>query len=207
MVVFKICFKRLNMKLSFDSIILDIINAKSFKEHLKKINSNYSNLKQENYIRNYILEELNQYLAITHNTHYRAFAEHPRVNGYRVDLSIINQNDTNHPYTIEFKYQFSGDFQNMLNYWKIIKNDFEYRSSNLFILIVANWNKNEKQIFDNIWGLTSNLSRYISKSENWKENIRTSFKSIENSILVETERISLDVPYQIDYHFYILKNK
>lgn len=95
----------------------------------------------------------------------------------------------------------------MLNYWKIIKNDFEYRSSNLFILIVANWNKNEKQIFDNIWGLTSNLSRYISKSENWKENIRTSFKSIENSILVETERISLDVPYQIDYHFYILKNK
>lgn len=86
MVVFKICFKRLNMKLSFDSIILDIINAKSFKEHLKKINSNYSNLKQENYIRNYILEELNQYLAITHNTHYRAFAEHPRVNGYRVDL-------------------------------------------------------------------------------------------------------------------------
>ena len=60
MVVFEICIKRLDMELLYDEIILDIINSDSFKKNLVKINNNYNNLKQENHIRNYILEQINE---------------------------------------------------------------------------------------------------------------------------------------------------
>ena len=95
----------------------------------------------------------------------------------------------------------------MLNYWKVIKKDFELRSSDLFILIISNWDKKEKERFDNKWGISSNLSRYISNKDNWKDNIRSSFQTIENTILIETEKITLSFPFEIDYYFYILKNK
>lgn len=195
------------MTLLFDKIILDIVNSISFKDHLANIHINYNNLKQENHIRNYILEQINTFL-ITNNYHsHRAFAEHPRINGCRVDLSIVDQQNPTHPYKIEFKYQFSGDDNNMLKYGKIIQNDFERRSTDLFILVISNWNKKEKKIFDERWGISSNLSRYISNFDIWKDNIRTSFKSIENTALIETEKITLTCPYPIDYYFYILKNK
>lgn len=195
------------MNLLFDKIILDIVNSTSFKNNLVKISINYNNLKQENHIRNYILEKVNEYLISNSYTDHRAFAEHPRIKGCRVDLSIVNQQNPNNPYKIEFKYQFSGDDNNMLNYWKVIQNDFERRSSDLFILIISNWNRKEKNVFDKKWGISSNLSRYISQNDNWKENIRTSFKQIENTVLIETEKITINFPYEIEYYFYILKNK
>lgn len=207
MVVFEICIKRLDMELLYDEIILDIINSDSFKKNLVKINNNYNNLKQENHIRNYILEQINEYLIANNCINHRAFAEHPRIDGCRVDLSIVNQECIKNPYKIEFKYQFSGDNNNMLNYWKVIKKDFELRSSDLFILIISNWDKKEKERFDNKWGISSNLSRYISNKDNWKDNIRSSFQTIENTILIETEKITLSFPFEIDYYFYILKNK
>lgn len=192
---------------NFHELIIDIINSDKFKTYLEKINHNYCNLKQESHIRNYILEEVNDFLVLNNYFKYKAFAEHPRVNGFRVDLSIINQDEIDNPFKIEFKYQFSGDDNNMLNYWKVIKKDFEFRESDLFILIISNWNKNDKKIFDKSWGLTSNLSRYISNNDNWKENIRKSFSIIENTTLLETESIKLDLPYSIEYYFYVLKNK
>ncbi|HAD79809.1 hypothetical protein [Empedobacter falsenii] len=195
------------MELLYDKIILDIINSNSFKENLLKINNNYNNLKQENHIRNYILEEINEFLITNNYSSHRAFAEHPRVDGCRVDLSIVDKESPKNPYKIEFKYQFSGDNNNMSNYWKVIKKDFEFRSSDLFILIISNWNKKEKEIFDNQWGISSNLSRYISKNDKWKDNIRNSFNTIENTVLIETEKITLSFPFEIDYYFYILKNK
>ena len=195
------------MELLYDEIILDIINSDSFKKNLVKINNNYNNLKQENHIRNYILEQINEYLIANNCINHRAFAEHPRIDGCRVDLSIVNQECIKNPYKIEFKYQFSGDNNNMLNYWKVIKKDFELRSSDLFILIISNWDKKEKERFDNKWGISSNLSRYISNKDNWKDNIRSSFQTIENTVLIETEKITLSLPFEIDYYFYILKNK
>lgn len=195
------------MELLYDEIILDIINSDSFKKNLVKINNNYNNLKQENHIRNYILEQINEYLIANNCINHRAFAEHPRIDGCRVDLSIVNQECIKNPYKIEFKYQFSGDNNNMLNYWKVIKKDFELESSDLFILIISNWDKKEKERFDNKWGISSNLSRYISNKDNWKDNIRSSFQTIENTILIETEKITLSFPFEIDYYFYILKNK
>ena len=84
------------------------------------------------------LEQINEYLIANNCINHRAFAEHPRIDGCRVDLSIVNQECIKNPYKIEFKYQFSGDNNNMLNYWKVIKKDFELRSSDLFILIISN---------------------------------------------------------------------
>lgn len=195
------------MELLYDEIILDIINSDSFKKNLVKINNNYNNLKQENHIRNYILEQINEYLIANNCINHRAFAEHPRIDGCRVDLSIVNQECIKNPYKIEFKYQFSGDNNNMLNYWKVIKKDFELESSDLFILIISNWDKKEKERFDNKWGISSNLSRYISNKDNWKDNIRSSFQTIENTILIETEKITLSFPFEIDYYFYIFKKQ
>ena len=43
----------------------------------------------------------------------QAFAEHPRENKTRVDLSIVNKNNAKTPIKIEFKFQFSGDFKNL----------------------------------------------------------------------------------------------
>lgn len=193
--------------IQYHELILEIINSEKFKINLEKININYSNLKQENHIRNYILEQVNEFLSANNYSRHRAFAEHPRVNGFRVDLSIINQDEINNPFKIEFKYQFSGDNKDMLNYLKVIKKDFEHRSSDLFVLIIANWNKAEKEIFDDKWGITSNLSRYISKNNVWRENIRASFQSIENTNLIETECIKLSSPYEIEYYLYVLTNK
>jgi len=56
--------------------IHNIIKSDDFESVLEKINTNYSNLKQEGIIRNAILELYNEKYA---NEQFRAFAEHPRV--------------------------------------------------------------------------------------------------------------------------------
>src|SRR5690606_22133480 len=106
--------------------IYEIINSEEFKKQLEKINSNYSNLKQEGIIRNAVLEQFNDLYA---NNFVRAFAEHPRVekniedgkrkSNSRVDLSITNLKLLNEkkkpiPYKIEFKYHFC-DFEDSLD--------------------------------------------------------------------------------------------
>lgn|SRR5690554_1894846 len=187
---------------NYTNIICQIINSNHFKNKLSKVSDNFSNLKQENHIRNIILEELNQ---IFDNNTVKAFAEHPRINGSRVDLSIIEQKDIKNPFKVEFKYQFTKDSKEMVNYHRTINKDFELRQSNLFILTIANWNIDKKKEFDEKWGITSNLSRYISKHNNWKTNILESFKRFEKTELIEFEKIKFNKPYEIEYNFYILK--
>jgi len=53
-----------------------IIKSESFKKILEKINVNYSNLKQENLIRNAVLELYNHEYE---TSNIKAFAEHPRL--------------------------------------------------------------------------------------------------------------------------------
>ena len=188
---------------NYVSKICEIINSTEFKENLIFINSNYSNLKQENHIRNIILEDLNSYfLKNSHNA--KAFAEHPRIKG-RVDLSIVNNLNKENPFKIEFKFQFSKDNSNMENYHKVIKKDFEERMSDLFILIIANWDIQDKIKYDKKWGITSNLSRYISKNECWRQNIITSFNTFKEAKLIEFEKIEINLPYKTEYNFYLLE--
>ena len=198
----------LSKNLPNEEIINEIINSEDFRKKLKIISANYTNLKQENVIKNYILEKLNEYFSEGGHSQKKAFAEHPRNKGSRVDLSIIDNNELDKFYKIEFKYQFSGDNKNMTDYARIIDKDFEKRSSDLFILIIAHWKKSDKKEFDKNWNITSKLSRYISDNEEWTGNIREAFKTFEkteNSKLIEFEKIQIEKPFRMEYYFYILK--
>lgn len=97
-----------NMNLSNENIINKIILSDEFKKELERISVNYNNLKQENVIRNYILEKLNEYFIENGCNNKKAFAEHPRVKGSRVDLSIVDCNDLINPYNIELNINFQG---------------------------------------------------------------------------------------------------
>lgn len=189
---------------NYADTICDIIDSQQFKDKLIQINNNYSNLKQESFIRNTVLEELNNIFSNDSLT-IKAFAEHPRINGSRVDLSIIESNDLENPFKIEFKFQFSND--GMINYHRVIQKDFIDRKSDLFILIIADWNIAVKKKYDKEWGITSNLSRYVSKNDQWKEDLRKSFKQFENGELIEFEKLEINLPYNTEYYFYILKRK
>ena len=186
--------------------VLAVINSELFKDRLNQINANYSNIKQESLIRNAILESLNNYFA-SNNTHYRAFAEHPRNNGFRIDLSIINGNSPQNPYCIEFKFQFSGDFKEFLGYQKTIDYDFHReilgKKTDLFILIIQEWDSKEKIEFDNKWGITSNLSRYQSVNQSWKTNITTLLTKYCKDVALYSLEVCL--PYKTTYHFYIIE--
>ncbi len=37
----------------------------------------------------------------------------------------------------------------------------------MFILITANWERNEKKKHDNEWGIVSNLNKYLSNKNVW----------------------------------------
>ena len=183
-------------------LISSVIESDSFKNMLEKVNCNYPNLKQENHIRNLILEELNEGFK---GTDVKAFAEHPRENKTRVDLSIVNKNNPESPIKIEFKYQFSGDFKSLSDYSFVIRNDFLKRNSELFILVIADWNIADKQKFDDTWKITPSLNRYIAKSENWKSNILKSFEEFKDAKLKPIDAISISHPYLVEYHFYMLQ--
>ena len=96
----------------------------------------------------------------------------------------------------------------MTDYARIIEKDFELRNSDLFILIIAHWKKSDKKDFDEKWGVSSNLSRFISSNEEWTGNIKQAFKTFEeteNSKLIEFEKIQIEKPFQMEYYFYVLK--
>lgn len=197
--------------------IHSLIKSDDFKKVLEKINSNYSNLKQEGVIRNAILELYNEKYA---DEKYRAFAEHPRIeksiendkiiSSSRVDLSIVNKVCViTIPYKIEFKYHFSKHRNNFLNYKESIRREFINRASDMFILVIADCDKSEKKSSDKQWGISTNLSKYMSGNDGWKDNVKNSFNAIVceegNCELLEVVDISIYTPYLTYYYFYILK--
>jgi len=187
--------------MDFSEIIKQIIQSTLFREGLERISDNYSNLKQENHIRDLILEDLNQRFE---QTFFKAFAEHPRINNTRVDLSIINQKDTSNPFKIEFKYQFSGDYKKLSDYRFVIRRDFEERQSDLFILVISHWDREKKRSFDNLWGIKTDLSKNIASHSDWKDNILNSFRGFENTELKTIEKIVVQTPFRAEYYFYLL---
>ena len=138
--------------------IYEIINSEDFNNRLEQINRNYPNLKQENVIRNAILEQFNDFYA---NEHVRAFAEHPRINNTRVDLSIVNKGCLAKPYKIEFKYHFCDFEDSFASYHNRINHEFNVRNSNMYILIVQTFASDKKETFDKSWDITTSF---------WKKN-------------------------------------
>jgi hypothetical protein len=203
------------LKITIENKISEIINDKELKTKLEYINDNYSNLKQENLIRNVILENLNEYFKLNNLPNLKAFAEHPRENRNRVDLSIVDneiKNEKGKPQPllkIEFKYQFSKDCDELMDYKGIINKDFNgKRKSDMFILIVCHWDKKEKKVFDDKWGITTKLSRYISGNMDWSTNITNTFNEVcqkSDAQIEEIPKIEVNKPFPVEYYFYILK--
>lgn len=190
--------------------IYEIINSEEFKKQLTKINSNYSNLKQEGIIRNAVLEQFNDLYA---NDSVRAFAEHPRINNTRVDLSIVNKFCFCNPYKIEFKYHFCDFEDSFASYHNRINHEFNVRNSNMYILIVQTFDSDKKETFDKSWDITTSFWKKKELNEKWKLNLNENFEKVikisENgdSELLEIVSIDINVPYPTLYHFYILKRK
>ena len=202
-----------------------IIKSQEFKDYLEKINSNYSNLKQEGFIRNAILEIFNEDYA---DEQYRAFAEHPRVvketqenkrkSSSRVDLSITNLNLLNEEakpksYNIELKFHFPNHRKDFSDYERSILSEFKERNSDMFILTVANWDPKEKKEFDDKWNIKTNLSRYLSNDNNWEQNLQKQFNEVickltdYKSDFMDIIKVEINNPYAVKYHFYIIKKQ
>ncbi|WP_264564412.1 hypothetical protein [Flavobacterium sp. N3904] len=77
-------------------------------------------MKQELFIRNAILEIFNSDRELG----LKAFAEHPRVNLTRIDMSIVNNRIKEQPFKIELKYQFTKDSKYISDYGKTFEKDF-----------------------------------------------------------------------------------
>jgi len=127
-------------------------------------------------------------------------------------LSIVNKQHLDKPYKIEFKYHFTKHRNNFLNYSESIKNEFIIRQSNMFILIVQTVNVDEKNEYDDFWGIDTKLIKYQSKTDDWQENLMNCYNEITNVVentceLFETIKIEIQKPYQTQYHFYILSQK
>ncbi len=178
--------------------IIEIIKSENFKSKLEIINENYPNLKQEQFIRNAILEIFNS----DRKEELKAFAEH-RIKGTRIDLSVVNYQHKEKAFKIELKYQFSKDSKNMTKYVGTIEKDFVKRESDMFILIIAHWERKEKDEH-NKWGIGSNLNKFLSSTNEWKQNIDVEFMKIKDSEL-EKHKIDIVRQYSMEYYFYILK--
>lgn len=185
--------------------IRDIIESDLLMERLEIIARNYPNLKQELHIRNAILEIFNECNA-PFNPNIKAVAEH-RINGNRVDLCFINNENLKEPFKMELKFQFSRDFNRFEHYRSIIERDLEKRESDAFLLIVANWEKGTKAAYDRKWELTPNLNKYICSdtSENplWRTTLEKQLNSFDRTT-VELITIKVDEPYPVNYSFYLL---
>jgi len=187
----------------FDSLI-SIIKSDEFKNKLNELNDNFFNLKQEIQIRNLLVELFNQ----KHKEQgKRAIAEYPRIAKTRVDLSLINKNNTETPFKIEFKYHFPKDKGGFSEYQESIQKHFKNRKSNGFILIVCDSNANKRKEFEKIWlSKKTKFSKLSSEDNIWKENLQEKFKNTADSQAYFFE-ITVENPFKTTYHFFILERK
>ena len=116
---------------------------------MEVIHSNFFNLKQEGHIRDLVLELFNE----NRDDNLFSVAEYPRNGLKRVDYCILKKGKEKFEieYTVEYKFQFSGDFKNFKKFdsddkgfEKVFKSDFDTKKVNdkktdCFILFVADW--------------------------------------------------------------------
>ena len=186
----------------FDSLI-SIIKSDEFKNKLNELNDNFFNLKQEIHIRNLLVELFNQ----KHKEQgKRAIAEYPRIAKTRVDLSLIDKNNTETPFKIEFKYHFPKDKGGFSEYQESIQKHFENRNSNGFILIVCDSDKDLRKKFEEKWDVDTIFPKLSKKDNIWKENLKDKFKNTADSQAYFFE-ITVEKPFETTYHFFILERK
>ena len=77
---------------------------------MEVIHSNFFNLKQEGHIRDLVIELFNE----NRDDNLFSVAEYPRNGLKRVDYCILKKGKEKFEieYTVEYKFQFSGDFKN-----------------------------------------------------------------------------------------------
>ncbi|MCG2792287.1 MAG: hypothetical protein L6262_01910 [Weeksellaceae bacterium] len=186
--------------MNYADIFSEIIISENFRNKLESINQNYPNLKQESFIRNTLLEIINKTYS---HSQLRAFAEHPREKG-RTDLSLVNLID-NSVFKVELKFQFTKDDNHFEKYNKVVVKDFETKNSDLFIMIVCSFENKIKREYDKTWGISSNLSRFHSDKDVWKENLKVCFDGFSEKACLEEFEINVSKPYLTNYIFYLLK--
>ncbi|HFD0348773.1 TPA: DUF6508 domain-containing protein, partial [Acinetobacter baumannii] len=172
-------------------------------------NENFFNLKQESHIRNVLLIYINNFFKKNY-INYKALSEYPRINNTRVDLSIVNLDCPDEIFKIELKFQLVGDYKpNYLIHRKNeIAYDFEEKRSDLFILIIIEWDDYEKLAFDKTCGLEKSLIHYNKGNlVNWREDIFLLFQSFQNTTLHMHKKIEISKPYKTAYQFYFLTNE
>jgi len=187
----------------------NIVSSDNFHKSLVEINENFFNLKQESHIRNALLVHINNFFKIK-CINYKALSEYPRINKTRVDLSIVNLDYLDEIFKIELKFQLIGDYkQNHLIHRKTeITYDFEEKESDLFILIVIEWDDYEKLAFDKTCGLEKSLINYNKGSlVNWREAVSLLFQSFQNTTVHIHKKIEISKPYKTAYQFYFLTNE
>jgi len=188
--------------------VISVLESAEFLTRLNQVNKHFPNLKQESLIRNSILELLNEKFL---GNEQRAFAEHPKVGTKRIDLSIHDQSNKQ-SFCIEFKFQFTNDFGMFINYKKLVDNDFhrilrDDIHCDMFILIVSRWNIQEKEDYEQQWGVHSSkqsLSKYLSKGTEWKDNLVALFDNYSDVAQTMTIERTVNEPYKTDYSFYIM---
>lgn len=191
---------------SFLNIIQEIVHSVHFYQRLNEINLHFFNLKQESHIRNALLIELNQYFH-QHDLAYSAISEYPRINNTRVDLSIVDLETRAVIYKVEFKFQLIGDYKarDLVYRHREVEYDFVEKDSDLFVLIVIDWDDMAKRAYDLSRGFVSSLTQY-NKGDNqaWPETVQSIFAYYPQAEFQQSEKISLNSPYATDYHFYYL---
>ncbi len=149
------------------------------------------------------MEQLNEEFDRNGNINLKAIAEHPRIEGKRVDLSIVDSENLSSPYLIEFKYQYSGDFGKHKRIGKLIEEDLNSRGSDLFILIILDFDPGKKIKFDEVWGINNGVSKYLSKTNDWNENLEKSLLGYPKKIDVKeiNHVVAID---KVEYNYKII---
>lgn len=187
--------------------LIHIIESKSFKLKIKSISENFFNLKQELFIRNKILELLNNEYHKSKNDK-KAFAEIRIKGSSRYDLSIVNINPEISNFNIEFKYQFGGDLNQMKNSYELIDQDLIKKKSDLFILIIAEFNPASKNKLDSIWRIKTNLSRYVKSIDKWKINLNSVIENYFPKLKKETFEFRIkSSSIKMIYYFHLIRIK
>lgn len=199
--------------------LIRIIKSDVFKSRLKIGLENFPNLKLESYIRNILVEMVNESSILEQK---RAFAEFPRFtneNRKRICVDFSISSSTSTVFTMEMKYQFPKDFKD-LNYRKVIEKDFCTRKYcaeedgfvDAFLLIVCDWSEDiDRQTgFEKDWKLNQ-LSQYQFKKPNgqWRSDILDLFQGVTND-LENCNYKSLEIgggntrDFSADFHFHFL---
>lgn len=188
--------------------IVETLQSTAFNKQMIIVNKNFSNLKQEGHIRNTLLILLNEMFE-QQNLRYLALSEYPRINHGRTDLSLTNLCDLSIPFKIELKFQMKGDFvghKNLAIRSMELEKDLFDKQSDLFMLIIIEWDDEHKEAYDRKIGLDSSLVKFNDNKmiDTWENGVE---QVLSQRCRFTKETVIIDEPYFTKYHFYLVSAK